>query len=110
MDFTSHGAGRIYDRTRMRPEDVLSIVSDGVAVDLGLASDGYRYFLFFSPPNNRTKIAVVSGDRTCLVSIWEDTYSIPDELKKVTRERKHKAREMLRDYIFSKLKKAPKTP
>lgn len=109
MDFTSHGAERIYDRTKMRPEDVLSIVSDGVGVDLGMSSnDGYRYFLFYSPPDGCTKIAVVSGDRACLVSVWEATYHIPSELKRVTKKMKHQARKILQDYVFSKLKKSPK--
>ncbi|MDO8593591.1 MAG: hypothetical protein Q7R59_01675 [bacterium] len=108
MDFTDHGIEHICDRTSMRPEDVLSVVSDGASVDLGLSSNGYRYFLFYSSPDNCTKIAIVSGDRTCLVSIWENNYRLPEDVKKATRGRDYRARKKLRAYVFSRLKKTPK--
>lgn len=103
MKLTTHGFERIYSRTRMHHDDVLSIVENQAAVDLGSAY-GQRYFLFHSPPDRRTKIALVSGDLKVLISIWEDDYRCPDGIRKVTPELKMEALIAFRRFRFSRIK------
>lgn len=103
MKLTWHGTKRVYDRTKMHLNDVLSIISAGAAVDLGLVG-GERYFLFYSPPNKSTKIAVVSADRMRLISIWESDYTLPSGIKRITWEMKREARILLQKFLFARIK------
>ena len=103
MELSNHGLERIYDRTKLHPDDVLSIVSAEAAVDLGVA-DGQRYFLFYSQPNKSTKIALVSEDRRRLISIWEKDYNLPTGVKKVTWQRERDAQTLLQAFLFARIK------
>jgi hypothetical protein len=103
MQLTRHGTERILDRTRMLPGDVLSIIGNKAAVDLGTV-DGRSYFLFFSPFDQCTKIAIVSKDLTILISVWEKDFHCPDGIQKVTPELEMKARDALKQFLFAKFK------
>lgn len=102
MKITPHATERILDRTKMRIEDVLSIVSNGAGVELG-KTEGYRYLLFYSPPDNVSKIAVVSDCGSHLISIWDRNFALPDGIGKVTREHERRARIVMKNFIFERL-------
>ena len=101
MKLTIHGSERIFDRTKMVVRDVLSIISSNAVVELG-SHGGCKYLLFYSPPDNRTKIAVVTDGRTHLVSIWESDYFLPTGLKSVNKENKRKAMHLCREFMFKR--------
>ncbi len=102
MELTGHGRGRVYTRTKLHPDDVLSIISGGVAVDLGLV-EGRHYFLFYSWFNRRSKIAVVSAEKR-LVTILERYHAVPDGVKSVTKEREKEAYDLLQNFLFARIK------
>ena len=103
MELSNHGRERIYGRTKMLPEDVLSIVSGEAAVDLG-SVERRRYFLFYSPPDRDTKVAIVSEDRTRIISIWEKDYNFPVGIRRVTQWHEKRARILLQDFLFARFK------
>ena len=105
MELTGHARGRIiYDeRTRMHLDDVLSVVSGNATVYLGVADKG-RYLLFHSPPDKGSKIAIVSEDTGRIITILDGSYGVPVGVKKVTRKMELKARDLLRDFLFARIK------
>lgn len=101
MDVTFHGTKRVFSRTKMRLEDVLSVVKNNAAVELGRAGN-LIYFLFYSPPDNCTKIALVSEDKHLLVSVWENDYRLPKGVGIVNWKLKHEAKRLLRSFLISR--------
>lgn len=102
MDATTHGVIRIFGRTKMRVDDVLSVIEGKAAVELG-RSDGLIYFLFYSPPDGRTKIALVPENLTCVISVWENNYHLPLGVTEVDKELNRKARKLLRNFLVSRI-------
>ena len=102
MELTAHGIERIHGRTRMFTKDVLAIISEGSFISIGNWEE-QEYLLFYSPPDGRTKIALVSKDRTHLISIWEDDYFLPGGLR-VNWLQRYQARNMLQSYLLKKIK------
>ena len=86
MRITKHGRTRVYGRTMMTPEEVLFLISNEFTVRLRTDRDnaGPQYHLFYSPPDADTRIAVVSGDGTTLITIWEKDYVLPRGVELVT--------------------------
>lgn len=103
MELSYHGFERIYGRTKMLPEDVLSVISSEAAVDLG-SVERRRYFLFYSPPDKDTKVAIVSEDRTRLITIWEKDYNFPVGVKRVTQKMEKEAHKFLQNFLFARIK------
>lgn len=102
MEISKHGHLRVINRTRMCVDDVLSLVKSGMVVSLGF-NDGYEFLLFYSPFDNGGKIAVVSAERTLLISVWETDYCLPDGVVIPTRDMIKDARTLLNSFLFSKL-------
>lgn len=105
MELTGHGRIRIYHRTKMHPDDVLSIISGDGAVDLGSSADGRRYFLFHSPSDGDAKVAVVSEDSRHLITILGKDYMLPAGVKRITRKFESEARALLQGFLFTRFKK-----
>lgn len=103
MELTIHGLERIYGRTKMLPEDVLSIVSSGAAVPLG-SDEEYAFHLFYSPPDRQVKIAVISKSGSHLVSVWKASYLLPAGVSRVTPRHEKAARSAMSDFLFKKLR------
>ncbi len=97
MEITKHGKKRVYDRTDMLPDDVLSLISNEFAVRLASAGTTSTYHLFYSPPDGDTKIAVVSGDGAVLITVWEKDYLLPRGVERVTPELEQKARTLFKE-------------
>jgi hypothetical protein len=107
MWLTTHGKERILGRTKMLTKDVLSILSAGAAVSLG-SIDKREYLLFWSPPDQSAKIAVVSARRKKLITILKRNHGLPIGLAKVTEERERKAREALTSFLAKSQSPIPK--
>lgn len=103
MELTAHAIRRIYDRTKLFTKDALSIVTDGAVVNLG-SHKGCGFLLFYSPPDNVCKIAVVSEDRRYLVSIWEKSFKLPAVLPKITPKLEREAKRLFQEFIFEKIR------
>ena len=103
MDVTRHGLERIQSRTRMVTSDVLSIIAHNAVVVLG-AQNGFEFLLFYSPPDLRTKIAVVTHNRSHLISIWESHFALPPGIARANTKRNRKAKDLLRAYQFQLIK------
>ena len=99
MELTQHGSERIQGRTRMVAKDVLSLISHGAVVELG-GENNFEYLLFYSPFDECAKIAVVTKDRTHLVSIWEKYFYLPPGILKVNRKRERAAKEALKAFLL----------
>jgi hypothetical protein len=98
MKITKHGAKRVYDRTAMTPEEVLFLISNEFAVRLeSERSPKAHYYLFYSPPDEDTKIAVVSKDGATLITVWEKDYILSRGVQKVTPDLESKARALLEE-------------
>jgi hypothetical protein len=109
MELTGHGSERIQSRTKMLTKDVLSIITGGAVVNLG-SDNGYEYLLFYSPPDDSTKIAVVADNREHLISIWNGDFVLPTGLLRVNYKRKEAAKKALATFILKESKKARTTP
>ena len=103
MELTVHAIERIYDRTEMRPKDVLSVISGGAVVDLGMDNKGRQYFLFYSPNDNDAKVAVVSMGPTRVITILKSGYILPRGVKRVTRRLKEEARALLQKFVLARI-------
>lgn len=86
----------------MHPDDVLSIISGGGAVELG-SDDRGKFFLFYSWPNRRSKIAIVSADKY-LVTILERYHAVPIGVKNVTKDLEKEAYDLLQKFLFTRFK------
>jgi hypothetical protein len=102
MDASVHGLERIYGRTKMLTEDVLSIIEAGAVVDLG-KDERARYLLFYSRPDRKTKVAVVSLDGSVLISILHNDFFLPEGVARVTKRRDHEAQEKFARFIFTQV-------
>lgn len=100
MELTLHGSERILGRTRMLTKDVLALISHSAVVALG-ARGPYEYLLFYSPSEQTTKIAVVAEERSCLISIWEKHFRLPEGVRRPQGKDEREARRALRTYLFS---------
>ncbi|HEX5774718.1 MAG TPA: hypothetical protein VFY28_02015 [Candidatus Paceibacterota bacterium] len=102
MELTIHGSERILSRTKMLAKDVLSILAAEAVVELGSDRAGLGYLLFFSPPDQCPKIAVVSHDRMRLVSVWHSSFKLPSGVENVTPDLARRARDAMKRYLFHK--------
>lgn len=102
MELTIHGSERILGRTKMLAKDVLSIISAEAVVELGRDRAGLGYLLFFSPPDQCAKIAVVSHDHMRLVSVWHSSFKVPHGVEEVTPDLARQARDIMKKYLFNK--------
>lgn len=108
---TNHGLERILERTKMRPEDVLLLVANNGAVELGSGSDGKEFFAFWDPFYNRIKVALLSPDGKLLISVLEANHRLARGLLKIDDKLVVKARVALKEYLLAKLKsKNPQSP
>ena len=100
MRLTRHADEHILDRTRMRAEDVLALVTHEATVLLGTTRKGYSFQLFWSPQEGEAKIAITSNG--ALVSVWEETFTLPPGIRPVTEANKRRARKALKKFILSR--------
>lgn len=91
MKITKHGRKRVYDRTAMTPEEVLFLISNEFAACLESEAGHSYYYLFYSPQDEDTKIAVVSKNGADLITIWGKEYILPHGVQKVTPDLESKA-------------------
>ena len=103
MEASDHGGWRIFDRTKMCKKDVLSVIENNGAFELGTANKR-RFFLLYSPFDKDCKIAIVSEDLRVLVTVWNKNYHIPVTITQVNKRSEDRARIALRRYIFDKIK------
>lgn len=89
VKLTQHARQRVNERTNMLETDVLELLKRGVTADLGRIGK-YSYRLFYSAPDERTKVAIVAGP--LVVSIWENNYELPKGIV-ISPSKKHEARE-----------------
>lgn len=109
MELTFHGYERVFDRTRLRPEDVLLIIQTGLTHSLG-EDDDFRYLCFHSFPDRQAKIAVVSKDTKRLVSIWNIGYALPIGIMLPTPEMCLSVRTMLINWLITHTPRTEKKP
>lgn len=110
MENTVHAHQRILERTKLRDEDVLWIIRNNLFVDLGFF-EGRQFVCFYSPPDQRSKIAVVSsGEPRVLISILEEEFHLPKTVKKVDRKVSTLAMLKLFDHVEQMKKKDKDTP
>ena len=102
MEISKHGHLRAMDRTRMLPEDVLSVVKSGMVVPLGFVN-GCEFLLFYSPFDRDGKIAVVSEERTLLISVWEPFFTLPAGIIRPTRDMVNESKRLFNAFLFGKL-------
>jgi hypothetical protein len=76
MHITKHGSDHIRDRTRLEPWEVARLIKKEVFVSLGVLANS-EYLLFYSPADHKCKIAVVTEDRSSLMSVWEIGFELP---------------------------------
>lgn len=103
MELTVHANERILGRTKMLTQDVLSLIIGGAVVKLG-SSHRYEYLLFYSPPDRRTKVAIVTRERTALISVWETDYPLPKNIGRVTHRLEKLAERRVREFLFWRIK------
>ncbi len=72
-------------------------------VELGTDSDGIEYVLFYSPPDNSVKIALINRDQCRLVSIWNRGYRTPGGVKQVRSKLCYQALQKQKDYAWQNL-------
>ncbi len=105
MDLTGHGNGRIFDRTLLKPKDVLYILEAKAFVPIGIdKKNDNELVLFYSPFDNNCKIAVLSPDNSALVSVLKAGYLLPEGIEIVTRALKMQAKQKYREWLFGKMK------
>ena len=87
MQISPHGHIRIRERTRLAPDEVLSILERELTIELG-SSGPFDYLLFHSPPDGKAKIAVIRHGENgpVLESIWEASFGLPAAVRVPTRE------------------------
>jgi hypothetical protein len=98
MDVTIHALERIIERTRMTPKDVLAIIQAGASVSLGMV-DKHEFFLFWSPFDNKHKIAILGNDNKKLITVWETHFRLPKQTKKITSGRKRLSRNKFQEFM-----------
>lgn len=103
MELTIHGSERILGRTNMLVKDVLAVISNRAVVSLGSLGN-YEYLLFYSPPDEKAKIAVTADKRTTLVSVWETHYILPKGLSRVSPQKIGSAKRLLQEFMLRKAK------
>lgn len=109
MELTKHGKDRIQGRTKLLDKDVLSIISEGAVVELGIA-DEKEFLLFYSPFDERCKIAIVSKGRRHLISIWGTNFHLPEGIRKPTKSLNKSALTKYRNFAFKKATGMNPTP
>ncbi len=102
MLVTDHALLRIRQRSRLSADQIVSLIEHGAFVSLG-TSEQYEYLLFYSPLDRRTKIAIVSANRTTLVSIWENDFVRPASISKITKARVLEVKKLWKRYVFEKI-------
>lgn len=86
MEMTIHGMRRVLGRTLMDPTAVLALLEEGRAITLG-RHEGATFFLFYSPPDKKAKIALVGEPLEAfhtdkqLITIWEADFALPRGIK-----------------------------
>jgi hypothetical protein len=87
----------------MLVKDVLSMLEQKAYVELGVDSQGIEYVLFYSPPDNSVKIALIDRRRLRLVSIWNRGYRTPEGVKQIRSELFHQALQKQKDFAWRNL-------
>lgn len=109
MKLRQHAIQRIYERTKMLPRHVDEVLSCAAVVELG-SGRACRLLLFYSPPDNGAKIAVVSNDRSSLFSVWHSHFVLPRDVAPVTPELEEEAREILQKFLNAKFSDTDDSP
>lgn len=104
VDISIHGHLRVYDRTKMLPEDVLSLIRANKVVSLGV-NNKQEFLLFYSPREKMSKVAIVSADRSTLISVWEIDFNFPHNIIRPTKGMIHQAKTLMNEYLFNQAKK-----
>ena len=104
VELSIHAHERIQYRTRMLDRDVLALVSSSDAVISLGRDERYEYLLFFAPPDNAAKVAVVSSDGSVLVSVWLSSFALPDGITPVTEDLVREVRKRCQDHLFKRIK------
>lgn len=103
MEMTVHGLVRLNERTKMREEDIVTLIVANVVISLGFY-EMYEYLLFYSPNDRSCKIAIVSEDRSTLITVYGAEYRIPKNLKRPTRQLLEQAKFIFTDFLFKRIK------
>ena len=103
MVITKHGYQRITQRTKMPPEEVLSMVNEGSAVLLG-NKKGRNFFLIFSSPDDDLKIVVTSAIDGALITVLEKDHITGQGIMRPTKRLNSQARQLFQEYFFRKVR------
>lgn len=110
MQTSIHGIEHVQRRTNMTLKDMHAILGRGIFISLGTnPARESEFLLFYSPPDRECKIAVVSLDRKTLISIWDWNYKLPQGIDRVTRARRRRAKDLVRQDILKRASQAART-
>ena len=98
------GLNSIEARTKMHQDDVLELISSNKVVSLGSAK-GREFLLFYSPPDNCVKIAIVGEGREVLISVQDSNCKLPFILTVPIESLIRTTRQLVKDFIFEKARK-----
>lgn len=102
MRASVHGRKRVQERTKMHIEDVLLLLEAGATINLGVHRNG-TYLLFWSNPDEESKIAIVDKSQGMLITIIENAYAVPNTITPFTRELEQRARDLWRMFAKEKV-------
>jgi hypothetical protein len=107
MRLSQHASLRVQERTFLRTDDIVEIIKASAYVALGTQGDT-TFCLFFSPREEKGKIALVDKKRSVIITIWEGDFFVPGGVKTPDAADYHNAKKKLRDFLFERIKVSEK--
>lgn len=104
VKFTKHGEALAFERTKLHPKNVLSILESTAVVELGKTNKAL--FVLFRSPGRRDnyKIAILSPNKSVCLSIRDEHYQVPDGVQKPTKELKQEAWKRMNAFLWERVK------